>query len=334
MSNFLVSTLCPIAKLPGADTSGSRDAESIQFSDAQEQARVLTGWNQEYLQLSAGVFHGAFRQIGGVGIRLFVEEVQQSVFQVGVLSSDILAVGLTLDTDGTGMFCGAGCGADSLHVFSGSEGFEFRTPRNHTMLGVELLVGNHSLSQLSISQDPRRTPDLSGRAGTVVLESKSFTAIKSHLLTFTQAAISNPSLLDKPSVVSTLSDFLLYHMSLVDPRGKEARSSLKHRVLVQGACALVNENRDQMPTVAQLCLELNVSRRTLQVAFQQLLNVSPLMYVRAVRMNRARRLLKHANSVTDAATACGFWHFGHFSHDYQAMFGERPSDTLRDRARK
>lgn len=334
MSNFPINALLPTAKLPGADISGSHDAESIQFSDAQEQASGLAGWNQDYLQLSAGVFHGAIRQIRGVNIRLFVEEVGQSVFQTGVLSSDILAVGLPLDTDGTGMFCGAACGADSVHVFSGPAGFEFRTPRHHTMLGAELRVGKESLSQLSVNQDLCEPSDFPGRTGVVVLGPRSFTAIKSYLLTFIQTASSNPCLLDKPAVVSTVSDFLLYHMSLVDPHCKAATSFPRHWVLVQRACALANENWDQMPTVAQLCLELDVSRRTLQFAFQQVLNVSPLTYIRAVRLSRARRILKQVSSVTEAATACGFWHFGHFSQDYQTMFGERPSDTLRGRVCK
>jgi AraC family transcriptional regulator, ethanolamine operon transcriptional activator len=72
-----------------------------------------------------------------------------------------------------------------------------------------------------------------------------------------------------------------------------------------------------------------VSRRTLQNAFLRVLDMSPLAYVKAVRLKQAREALKRSQSVTEAATACGFWHFGHFAHDYQTLFGERPSDTLR-----
>ena len=54
-----------------------------------------------------------------------------------------------------------------------------------------------------------------------------------------------------------------------------------------------------------------------------------LAYIKAARLKQAREALKNARSVTDAATACGFWHFGHFAQDYQTLFGERPSDTLK-----
>jgi AraC family ethanolamine operon transcriptional activator len=105
-----------------------------------------------------------------------------------------------------------------------------------------------------------------------------------------------------------------------------------HWALVQRAVVLVNEAPDSAPTVTQMCLALGVSRRTLQNAFLRVLEMSPLAYVKAVRLKQAREALKNARSVTEAATACGFWHFGHFSQDYQTMFGERPSDTLRRQA--
>jgi AraC family ethanolamine operon transcriptional activator len=35
------------------------------------------------------------------------------------------------------------------------------------------------------------------------------------------------------------------------------------------------------------------------------------------------------NRVKDIASAWGFWHLGHFCHDYKNMFGETPSKTLK-----
>jgi AraC-like DNA-binding protein len=45
-----------------------------------------------------------------------------------------------------------------------------------------------------------------------------------------------------------------------------------------------------------------------------------------------RRLLSRPDegtTVTDAATRLNFFHFGHFSGHYRNLFGETPSQTLR-----
>ena len=65
----------------------------------------------------------------------------------------------------------------------------------------------------------------------------------------------------------------------------------------------------------------------LPISFHRILGISPLAYLRAIRLGAVRQALKTASSVTEAATDMGFWHFGHFAKDYQAMFGELPSHT-------
>jgi AraC family ethanolamine operon transcriptional activator len=74
---------------------------------------------------------------------------------------------------------------------------------------------------------------------------------------------------------------------------------------------------------------LDVSRRTLQYAFQEALGINPASYLRVERLNRVRRALGNAQSVTEAATRFGFWHFGHFATEYRTLFGELPSETFR-----
>ena len=76
-------------------------------------------------------------------------------------------------------------------------------------------------------------------------------------------------------------------------------------------------------------MELGVSRRTAQYAFQDTLNLNPIAYLRAVRLNHVRRELRLGDSVTTAATKWGFWHLSSFAQDYRAMFGELPSATAK-----
>jgi len=90
------------------------------------------------------------------------------------------------------------------------------------------------------------------------------------------------------------------------------------------------------PYLSELCAIANVSERTLQYAFRDMLGMSPLTYLHRLRLHRARDELRRANSnsmsVTDVALNWGFWHFGEFSRAYKNCFGEVPSKTLRKTA--
>ena len=87
------------------------------------------------------------------------------------------------------------------------------------------------------------------------------------------------------------------------------------------------------PYLSELCNASNVSERTLQYAFRDIMGMSPLTYLHRLRLHRARDELRAAmsdsTSVTDVALNWGFWHFGEFSRAYKNCFGELPSVTLR-----
>jgi len=87
------------------------------------------------------------------------------------------------------------------------------------------------------------------------------------------------------------------------------------------------------PYLSELCAAANVSERTLQYAFHDIMGMSPLTYLHRLRLHRARDELRAAKSsattVTDVAMNWGFWHFGEFSRAYKNCFGEVPSRTLR-----
>lgn len=89
--------------------------------------------------------------------------------------------------------------------------------------------------------------------------------------------------------------------------------------------------------VGALCRALGVSERTLEYAFRSVMGLTPMAYLIRLRLHRAREVLlaKTPESTTVSAVALnwGFWHFGEFSRAYRSCFGERPSDTLRRRAR-
>lgn len=85
-----------------------------------------------------------------------------------------------------------------------------------------------------------------------------------------------------------------------------------------------------------LCSAVGVPERTLQLYFRQCLRLSPNRAHLSIRLHEARRLLtagraRASDSVTSTATRCGFGHLSRFAEDYRRLFGELPSETLRNR---
>ena len=85
--------------------------------------------------------------------------------------------------------------------------------------------------------------------------------------------------------------------------------------------------------VGDLCVALGVSERTLEYAFAKVMHMSPVAFLRRLRLHRVRQALRAATrgstTVSIEALNGGFSHFGEFSRDYKDCFGELPSETLR-----
>lgn len=86
-------------------------------------------------------------------------------------------------------------------------------------------------------------------------------------------------------------------------------------------------------TVQSLCSLTGVSERTLQYAFLDHYGISPKTYLKNFRMYGVRKEILRGDSITtkinEIAYNWGFWHMGQFAADYRKLFGELPSETLR-----
>ena len=105
------------------------------------------------------------------------------------------------------------------------------------------------------------------------------------------------------------------------------------RITMRLAQEYLVEHAAEPLTMTQVAREIGVGARTLQAAFRQFSDTTPLRFLRDVRLHRVRAMLRDGDprttSVADAAGAWGFHHAGRFAAAYVAAYGERPSDTLR-----
>jgi AraC family ethanolamine operon transcriptional activator len=176
---------------------------------------------------------------------------------------------------------------------------------------------------------------LGSRATVLDLPAQRMDALRHTLRILLEAVAATPDLLGNAPVREAFEKSLVYALSdLLDVDTQVAsapdRSPPRSWRLVQAARGLIEQALHDCPlSVAELVSALDVSRRTLQYAFQEALGINPASYLRVERLNRVRRALGNAQSVTEAATRFGFWHFGHFATEYRTLFGELPSETFR-----
>lgn len=105
--------------------------------------------------------------------------------------------------------------------------------------------------------------------------------------------------------------------------------------LVRRSETLVEKADDHSLQVGDLCAACGVPRRTLTLAFHEVLGMGPATYLRRLRLNKARRVLRSSRAgngstrVARVALDNGFWHLGRFSAQYRELFGESPRDSAR-----
>jgi len=109
-------------------------------------------------------------------------------------------------------------------------------------------------------------------------------------------------------------------------------SKLPQRLLTARALSHIDEAGLRNESVASICNSLGCSTRTLQIAFEKTLGLTPLQYLLARRLQSARHNLltplQRKTTVTEIAAENEFFHFGRFAEYYGKMYGELPSETI------
>ena len=119
-----------------------------------------------------------------------------------------------------------------------------------------------------------------------------------------------------------------------EPRPEEHRPLTQNawRRIVLGAESYLTTHLDRPIYTEELCSVLGVSAATMAEAFRATLGMSPHRYLKLRRLHMVRAVLQHHDGapplVKAVALSHGFWHLGQFAHDYRALFGETPSETL------
>jgi AraC family transcriptional regulator, ethanolamine operon transcriptional activator len=306
--------------------------ENHTFTDAGEHAALLSGWDQQYFQLDCGQFHGQLQQIGVDGIHVFYESVNRRIVQQGSTPSDMLVFGIVLDANSPVTFADRSVTADSMICARANREFVLHFPGETAILGVGVRVpflDEHP--ELAARLESR----ISSKTSVIPLAPgarEQFIALWRHV-TDEAFALNRfaQSELAQRSVSAQILDML---DSLVENGIGDEKADItwmSHSDVVARAHEMIVARPLEPVTVQELCESLRISRRTVQTSFRLVTGKSPVEYMRAIRLNHVRQLLRGAPSaeltVRDAAQRWGFFHSGHFTQDYRELFEAMPSDN-------
>ncbi|MCY1282991.1 Helix-turn-helix domain protein [compost metagenome] len=306
---------------------------SQRTTDIDDQAASLTGWSQVYDQLSPGKYEGSVTECWIEDLQIIREHSNQCMHQLGHSWAGSRTFIIPMLQKGEARFGSRVIDAGDPVTLGPGQELDFRTPPVLDVMSVVLSTETvSSFSQITEGQDLEAT--LKGchflhteAAG--LAELRSFFAATFEMIQHT------PHLLEYSAVRKGLRHALLtglFATCAIPETRRSGRRALAHKQVVDKARAYVLENTLEPVTIAELCSVLGVSRRTLQMCFQEIMGTNPIHYLRAVRLNRVRRDLRRSEPgkarVQDVACHWGFWHLSSFTADYKRMFGELPSQTL------
>jgi AraC family ethanolamine operon transcriptional activator len=309
--------------------------QSVAVTDANVLANSLSQWQQEYLQISPGPFAGSVTEISVGGVQIFREVMNQAVDQHGQTLPGKFALGIPVSLRGHGYWCGKELDCiDSVFFLRPDSELKFKTPGYSDIYGA--CVDIEAFRKYSPDDEFDEKNVIAFTKEVSSLAPQKCAAFRKGFDSFFRAVEANPLILESDSAKKQLTfDImqLLLGMTADLPVSKKSHADqFIHRHVVDSARDYILSRKSEALTVTDLCEGLRTSHRSLHYAFNKVLGISPVTYLRYIRLNGVRAALISSDQstlISEVAAKWGFWHMGMFSTYYKELFGERPSETLK-----
>jgi AraC family transcriptional regulator, ethanolamine operon transcriptional activator len=305
----------------------------VEARDADEHAANLSQWDQLYDQLSPGSFHGKVTELWLPQSQVFVETANQTLRQSCSAWDDSIWFGVPAPGAGLMSWGGRELPANAICVREGGAEFELMTAPNFNLFGIVVqreafghyleATGHTSLDDLLQVRDVVCLPqtlkmDVCRKLSDILFDANRY---------FPQTTSSDGIAL-QGRIFASLARLLGADLEKDAPVSRrDVRQLYRHPALERLRVDILEQPAEHV-SIETLCERFHLSRRALQNYFEEATGLAPLAYMRVLRLNAAHRALLHGDaSVSQAACAWGFNHLGKFSRQYQAMFGELPSQT-------
>lgn len=310
------------------------------FRDFDEMTEALHAWNMEILQMDHGPFRGDVFQLGIGGVLIGRAVFNRATWQRGFPPEDFRNFAFLTDPvphmvwrmqkvstnavmafpPGGELDCVARKAAFKNYALSFSEELLAETCRSMELPEVNNLLGNDEVVQV----DPVEMTRLIGFLHEICRDFKD-----------------NPSKARSPALQFFLESEVTRRFLgvLASSRTDKAGGSESRRdhIFKRLETTIARIPRE-VPSIGDLCRAAQVSERTLEYAFRDRFGMTPVSYLKTIRLNGVHKSLMESDPrstrIADVAGRWGFRHMGQFAADYRGHFGELPSSTLRQRRKR
>jgi AraC family ethanolamine operon transcriptional activator len=296
--------------------------------DLDELAATARRWDQHYTQIGPGRFSGRVVQVHTARLQFGTVTWSAGVLACGAVPGGAVSILLPLDLPRSGRIAGRPIGRAEIATQGDREEFDFWTGGASRFVVVSVERGLLD----AVAGSLFGAPWAEVAAGELVLPLGAPHAAAAELSGLFAAARREPGCLATPARAAWLEQAALVALlHRLDRPRHPAHPAARHR-LAKRAEEFLMANLHRPLTIGELCAATGAAERTLHLGFRERFGLPPIAFLKVLRLNGARRELRRPDetaSVTQVATAWGFFHFGEFAAAYRRLFGELPSATLR-----
>ncbi len=315
-------------KIPSSDK-----IRSISTSDIDELARFQVNKNRQYTQLQAGHLQGHYLEVNLGDVQIFREMLTAGALIEAAPASAFLPFAAVLSNSDDLNFCGQQRPKNTiLQATGGYWDASFKQNLNFVVAAFNRESFSRNIERLTGEEVPNDWL-VSKACLTDPLALSRYAEGLNNIVNIVQK---RPAILIKENVLRMLGDSILilaFNVLSATMPFSDKQSSQSNRLLgVRRVIDYLHCSANEVPTIPELCKIAKLSERNLQYAFKEYLGVTPIRYLRLLRLNGVRRdlLVAHPKGirVVDVALNWGFIELGRFAGEYRQLFQELPSATL------
>jgi len=194
---------------------------------------------------------------------------------------------------------------------------------DHPLLGVYISLDTKVMTELAIEMESAAGAIRKPKSGPLP---QGF-ALARWDKAFTEALLRLLQLGESPTDTTVLGDSRLrevYYAVLKGEAGESARRSFGVGNEIARSIEFLSANLDQTVTIENMAAQVSMSRAVFHRKFKQATTMSPIQFVKSMRLNTAAMQIAVGKNVSEAAMSVGYVSSSQFSREFKRMYGQAP----------